>query len=41
MALFCSLVARGLSGVRLGPSDAHAGLVAAIGAAVPGATCSS
>jgi putative transposase len=32
------LVARGLSGVRLVTSDAHAGLVAAIGATLPGAT---
>ncbi|ETA92186.1 transposase Mu [Mycobacterium avium 10-5581] len=33
-----SLTARGLSGVRLVTSDAHAGLVAAIGATLPGAT---
>ena len=32
-----SLTARGLSGVRLVTSDAHAGLVAAIGATLPGA----
>ena len=38
LAFFRSLVARGLSGVRLVTSDAHAGLVAAIGAALPGAT---
>ncbi|WP_459952935.1 transposase, partial [Mycobacterium avium] len=30
--------ARGLSGVKLVTSDAHAGLVAAIGATLPGAT---
>jgi transposase-like protein len=33
-----SEAARGLSGVRLVISDAHAGLVAAIGAALPGAS---
>jgi len=33
-----SLTARGLSGVKLVTSDAHAGLLAAIGATVPGAT---
>ena len=33
-----SLTARGLSGVRLVTSDAHAGLVAAIGATLPGAS---
>ena len=33
-----SLTARGLSGVRLVTSDAHAGLVAAIGATLPGTT---
>ena len=33
-----SLTARGLSGVRLVTSDAHAGLLAAIGATLPGAT---
>ena len=32
------MTARGLSGVRLVTSDAHAGLVAAIGATLPGAT---
>src|SRR6202022_4195402 len=32
-----SLTARGLSGVRLVTSDAHAGLLAAIGATLPGA----
>ena len=32
------LVARGLTGVRLVTSDAHTGLVAAIGATLPGAT---
>lgn len=35
---FADLVARGLGGVRLVTSDAHAGLVAAIGANLPGAT---
>src|SRR3954471_4890359 len=38
LAFFRGLVARGLSGVRLVTSDAHAGLVAAIGAALPGAS---
>jgi putative transposase len=33
-----SLTARGLAGVKLVTSDAHAGLVAAIGATLPGAT---
>jgi putative transposase len=33
-----SLTARGLSGVRLVTSDAHAGLVSAIGATLPGAS---
>ncbi len=37
LAFLRSLTARGLSGVRLVISDAHAGLVAAIGAALPGA----
>lgn len=37
LAFFRDLVARGLSGVALVTSDAHAGLVAAIGAALPGA----
>ena len=36
---FKDLVARGLSGVALVTSDAHAGLVDAIGAALPGASC--
>src|SRR3954447_71254 len=35
---FRDLSARGLTGVRLVTSDAHAGLVAAIGATMPGAT---
>ena len=35
---FADLVARGLSGVRLVTSDAHAGLVEAIAANLPGAT---
>lgn len=38
LAFFRSLVARGLSGVRLVTSDAHSGLVAAIGATLPGAS---
>ena len=38
LAFLRSLTARGLSGVRLVVSDAHAGLVAAIGAALPGAS---
>jgi Transposase, Mutator family len=33
-----SLTARGLSGVRLVTSDAHAGLLSAIGATLPGAS---
>ncbi|OBF72173.1 transposase, partial [Mycobacterium sp. 852002-51759_SCH5129042] len=37
LAFFRDLVARGLSGVSLVTSDAHAGLVAAIGATLPGA----
>ena len=37
LAFFRSLVARGLSGVGLVTSDAHAGLVSAIGATLPGA----
>jgi len=37
LAFWRSLTARGLSGVRLVTSDAHAGLVAAIGATLPGA----
>jgi putative transposase len=36
LAFFRDLTARGLSGVRLVTSDAHAGLVAAIGATLPG-----
>jgi len=38
LAFFRDLVARGLTGVELVTSDAHAGLVAAIGATLPGAT---
>ena len=38
MAFLRGLVARGLSGVQLVISDAHPGLVAAIGAALPGAS---
>jgi putative transposase len=38
LAFFRGLVARGLSGVVLVTSDAHAGLVAAIAATVPGAS---
>ena len=37
LAFFRDLVARGLSGVKLVTSDAHAGLVSAIGATLPGA----
>jgi transposase-like protein len=37
LAFLRSLTARGLSGVQLVVSDAHAGLVAAIGATLPGA----
>jgi transposase-like protein len=37
LAFFRDLVARGLSGVGLVTSDAHPGLVAAIGATLPGA----
>ena len=37
LAFFRDLVARGLSGVKLVTSDAHAGLVAAIAATLPGA----
>ncbi len=37
LAFFRSLVTRGLTGVRLVTSDAHAGLVSAIGATLPGA----
>jgi putative transposase len=36
LAFFRALTARGLSGVKLVTSDAHAGLVAAIGATLPG-----
>jgi len=38
LAFLRDLTARGLSGVRLVTSDAHAGLVAAIGATLPGAS---
>jgi transposase-like protein len=38
LAFFRDLTARGLTGVKLVTSDAHAGLVAAIGATLPGAT---
>lgn len=38
LAFFRDLTARGLSGVGLVTSDAHAGLVAAIGATLPGAS---
>jgi len=38
LTFFRDLTARGLTGVRLVTSDAHAGLVAAIGATLPGAT---
>jgi putative transposase len=38
LAFFRDLVARGLTGVRLVTSDAHSGLVAAIGATLPGAS---
>ena len=38
LAFFRDLTARGLSGVKLVTSDAHAGLVAAIGATLAGAT---
>jgi putative transposase len=37
LAFFRDLTARGLTGVRLVTSDAHAGLVSAIGATLPGA----
>jgi transposase-like protein len=37
-SFFADLVARGLAGVRLVTSDAHRGLVEAIGANLPGAT---
>ncbi|SFJ57046.1 IS256 family transposase [Amycolatopsis sacchari] len=38
LAFFRDLLARGLTGVQLVTSDAHAGLVAAIGATLPGAS---
>src|ERR1700712_4923770 len=38
LGVFRDLTARGLSGVKLVTSDAHAGLVAAIGATLPGAS---
>ena len=38
LTFFRGLVARGLSGVKLVTSDAHGGLVAAIGATLPGAS---
>jgi transposase-like protein len=38
VAFFRGLAARGLAGVRLVTSDAHRGLVAAIGAILPGAS---
>ncbi len=38
LSFFRGLVARGLSGVQLVTSDAHAGLVSAIGATLPGAS---
>jgi putative transposase len=38
LAFWRGLVARGLSGVQLVTADAHPGLVAAIGAALPGAS---
>lgn len=38
LGFFRDLTARGLTGVKLGTSEAHAGLVAAIGATLPGAT---
>jgi len=38
LGFFRDLVARGLSGVRLVTSDAHQGLVAAIGATLTGAS---
>jgi transposase-like protein len=37
LAFFRDLTARGLSGVKLVTSDAHRGLVDAIGATLPGA----
>jgi putative transposase len=41
LAFFRDLVARGLSGVSLVTSDAHTGLVAALGATLPGAAGSA
>ena len=41
LAFLRGLVARGLSGVQLVISDAHPGLVAAIGSALPGASAGS
>jgi len=41
LAFFRGLVAQGLSRVLLAASDAHAGLVAAIAASLPGASCSA
>ena len=38
LSFFRGLVARGLSGVQLVTSDAHAGLVGAVGAPLPGAS---
>src|SRR5918998_6678291 len=38
LAFFRGLIARGLAGVQLVTSDAHAGLVSAIGATLPGAS---
>ena len=38
LGFFRTLTARGLTGVRLVTSDAHAGLTAAIGATLPGAS---
>jgi putative transposase len=38
LAFFRDLTARGLTGVRLVTSDAHAGLVGAVGATLPGAS---
>ena len=38
LGFFRDLTARGLTGVKLVTSDAHAGLVASIGATLPGAT---
>jgi putative transposase len=39
LAFFRDLTARGLSGVAMVTSDAHAGLVEAIGATLPNASC--